>query len=57
MYIKSGRFARFEVFTVVKIQFEVFWVVITCGIAVGYKYLGRPCCLHLLSEVGGNKVL
>jgi len=28
---------RFEVFTVLKIQFELFWVVTPCSVAVGYQ--------------------
>jgi allophanate hydrolase subunit 1 len=28
--------AKFEVSMVVKIQVEVFWVVMLCGVAVGY---------------------
>jgi expansin (peptidoglycan-binding protein) len=28
---------RFEVFTVVKIQVEVFWIVAPCSVAVGYN--------------------
>jgi len=29
------------------IQVEVFWVVTPCGVAVGYRLFGGPCCLHL----------
>jgi hypothetical protein len=29
-------FTRFEVFTAVKIQFEVFWVVTPCSVVIGY---------------------
>jgi hypothetical protein len=39
---------RFEVFTVVKIQVEVFWVVIPCSVAVRYQCFG--------GEDGGRKV-
>jgi hypothetical protein len=31
---------RFEVFTAVKIQAEVFWVVTPCSVAVGYQRFG-----------------
>jgi hypothetical protein len=51
--------ARFEVFTAVKIQFEVFWV-LTPSSVVGYQRFGGPCCLHLQGEVpedGGSKAL
>jgi hypothetical protein len=37
----------FEVFTVVKIQVEVFWVVTVSSVTVGYHCFGAPCCLHL----------
>jgi hypothetical protein len=42
--------ARLEVFTGVKIQAEVFWVVIPYSVAGGYQ-------LHLHPEDGGRKVL
>jgi hypothetical protein len=46
LYKSSTVDARFEVFTVMKIEFVVFWVV--PGIAlVGYKHFRGPCCLHL----------
>jgi hypothetical protein len=31
---------RFEVYMVMKIQVEVFWVVTTCNVAVGYQHSG-----------------
>jgi hypothetical protein len=34
-----------------KIQVEVFWVVMPCGVVVGYQYFGGPWCLHLQGEV------
>jgi hypothetical protein len=34
---------RFEVFMVVKIQVEVFWVVILYNVVLGYHSKG-PCC-------------
>jgi len=39
--------ARFEVFTTVKIQFVVFWLIAPCSVVVGYQSFGGPCCLHL----------
>jgi len=36
---------RFEVFTVVKIQVEFFWIVTPCSYVVGYRRFGGPCCL------------
>jgi hypothetical protein len=39
-----------EVFTAVKIEVEVFWIVPPCNDMVGYKRFGRPCCLHLHGE-------
>jgi hypothetical protein len=35
----------FEVFTAVKIQVEVFWVVTQCNVVLGYQSFGSPCCL------------
>jgi len=32
---------RFELFTAMKIQVEVFWVVTPCDIVVGYRQHGR----------------
>jgi len=39
--------AKFQVFSAVKIQVEVFWFVMPCRIAEGYKPLEGPRCLHL----------
>jgi len=41
----------FEVFTAVKIQVCVFWVVTPCGVAVEYRRFGGSCCLHLQGSV------
>jgi hypothetical protein len=41
----------FEVFMMVKIQVEVFWVVTPCNVAVGYQCFGGSCCFHLEGEV------
>jgi hypothetical protein len=43
-------FARFEVFTVMKMQVVVFCVVRPCSVVVGYQRFGGPCCLHLQVE-------
>jgi len=42
-------FVRFEAFTLVKIQVEIFRVVTpwTWTIVVGYQRFGGPCCLHI----------
>jgi len=45
-------FLRFEVFTVVTIQVEVFCVVTQCSVMAGYQRFGGSCCLHLQGEVG-----
>jgi hypothetical protein len=42
---------RFVVFTVVKTQVEVFWVVTLCDVVVEYHHFRGPCCLHLQGEV------
>jgi hypothetical protein len=39
---------RFKAFTAVKMQVEVFWVVMPCSDVVGYQRFIDPCCLHLL---------
>jgi hypothetical protein len=59
--IKSSRnfinsiITRFEVFTEMKVQVDVFCVVIPCGLVVGYRRFGGPCCLRLEGENGGGK--
>jgi len=35
----------------VKIQVEVFWVVMLCSVEVGYQHFAGPCCLHLQGDV------
>jgi hypothetical protein len=45
---------RLEVFMAVKIQTEIFWVVMPCSVVVGYQHFRGPCCLHLHNEVTGN---
>jgi len=42
---------RYEVFTVVKIQVKVFWVVMPCSVVVGQENFREPCCIHLHSEM------
>jgi len=42
--------AMFEVFTTVKIQVEVFWVVSPCSVVIGYQRFGDPWYLHLQGE-------
>jgi len=34
----------------VKFQVDVFWVVMSCSVAVGYQRFGGLCCLHLQGE-------
>jgi hypothetical protein len=36
---------KLEVFTTVKVQFMIFWVVKLCSDVVGYQHFGGPCCL------------
>jgi len=48
--------ATFEVFTAVKIQVEISWVVISCGVVGGYRNFGRPCCLVLRNGVITQKI-
>jgi hypothetical protein len=40
---------KFVVFTVMKIQIVVFWVVTPCSGVIRYHYFTGPCCLHLSS--------
>jgi len=44
---------RFEAFTV-KNHVKVCWVVMPCGVAVGYQCFGGPCCLKPHPEDEGN---
>jgi len=47
-------FKRSEIFTAMKFQVEIFWVVTLCSDGVGYpEGAGSevPCCLHLQGEV------
>jgi len=39
--------AKFEVLTAVKVQIEVFWVVMSYNVVVVYQCFRAPCCLHL----------
>jgi hypothetical protein len=43
--------SRFEAFTTVKFQVEIFWVLTPCSFVVRYKSFGGPFCLHLQGEV------
>jgi hypothetical protein len=45
------RFARFEVFTAVKIQVEVSWIATPCCVLAGYQRFCGPCCLHFQGEM------
>jgi len=45
---------RYEVFTAVKSQVKVFWVVASCSLAVGYRRFGGPRCLHLQGDGSSN---
>jgi len=44
---------RPDIFMVMKTQVDVFWVVTSHNIVVGYQSFVGPCCLHLYSEVHG----
>jgi len=41
----------FEAFMTVMFQFKVCWVVMPCGVVVGYQCFRGQCCLHLQGEV------
>jgi len=38
---------KFEDYTLVDMDFVVFWVVVPCNVVVGYQHFRGPCCLHL----------
>jgi hypothetical protein len=42
-----------EIFTSLKIEVEVFWVLTSCSVVVGYQRFGGSCRLHLQGEVSG----
>jgi hypothetical protein len=44
--------AILEVFTAMKINVAVCWVVTPCSVVVGYRRFRSPCCLHLHPEGG-----
>jgi hypothetical protein len=46
-------YQRFEVFTVVKIQVEVFWAVTPCSVVARFRHFGCVFRLHLHPEDGG----
>jgi hypothetical protein len=48
--------AKFDVFTVVKIQVEVFCYVTPCSVVVRYQRFEGPCCLHLQGEAFMNLI-
>jgi hypothetical protein len=40
-----------EVFTAMKIQVAVFWVVTPCGCVVGYQHVGGLRCFYLQGDL------
>jgi len=40
-------FARLQIFTAIKIQVSLFWIVTRCSDVVGYERFGGPFRLHL----------
>jgi hypothetical protein len=45
---------RFEVFTAVKTEVVIFWVVMLCSMVVGYQCFGGLCCCLSLGPVQGT---
>jgi hypothetical protein len=43
--------SRFEAFSAVMFQVEVFWVVTPFGVVVGYQRFRGSCCLHHLKTL------
>jgi hypothetical protein len=50
MYTMDHPSTRLEVFTAMKIQVTVFWIVTPCSDVIGYRRFGGSFCLHLHSE-------
>jgi hypothetical protein len=50
-YLSNILNVRVEVFTAVKIQVQVLWVVTLCSLVAGYQRFRGPYCLHLQVEV------
>jgi len=46
--------ARFDDFTALKTQGEVFGVVTPCSVVVGYRRFGGSYCLQLQDEMNGS---
>jgi hypothetical protein len=46
--------ARFEAFTTVIFQVEVFWAVTPWSVVAGYQRFRDPCWPYLQAEVGGS---
>jgi len=55
--VKNHNYARLEVFTPMKFQVEIFWVVTPFSTVVWYQRFKGPCCLHLHPECGGSMEL
>jgi hypothetical protein len=47
---------RFEVFTAVKIEILIFWVVMLCSLIGGYHCFGGTCYLHLQGGRDGGSM-
>jgi hypothetical protein len=52
---RKGNPRDLRLFTAVKIQVEVFWVVTPCSVVVGGQHFGEPCCLLLQTETWRQK--
>jgi hypothetical protein len=44
---------RLEVFTAVKMQVKVFWLVMPSSVVIGNQCFGGLYCIHLQGEVNG----
>jgi hypothetical protein len=49
----THKYTRFEVFTAVRIQVDVSWLVTPCSDVVGYQ-LGGPCWLRVKMQAAGS---
>jgi hypothetical protein len=48
----SWKNSTYEVFTAVKIQVEVFWVLTPRTVVVRHQRFRSPCCIHFHGESG-----
>jgi hypothetical protein len=40
---RKNKYVGLKIFTIVKIEVMVFWVVVPCSVVVGYQHFRGPC--------------